>query len=204
MAIMKTILLLLLIPLMSMIGCQSDEDISNKAKYVVVPWSSCETDLGSTLYANTLDAPSAVMERFNKLDIASHDDPVVPIAIFTTEDDLKEKQSQVGARFMILAPSLNGGTTVYILSQREDTIHASSVGSLAYPVLSLAGATSKEEPMTIVNSGELIYAVIGNTAYLLSEWGADIAPDALGELYWSEALVDVSEINLDFSQNKQQ
>ena len=104
----------------------------------------------------------------------------------------------VGSRFIVFSSTDSGGTTAYVFSQNEDSIHASSVSSLSYQILCLSGLTSPETPMTIVNSGEFIYIVIGNTAYLLSEWGADIAPDALGELYWSEAPVGVSEIKFDF------
>ena len=184
----------LLLLLVVLVGCKGEEDIGGKAKYVVAPWSSCDADLGSALYVNTIDAPQAVMERLEKLGVVPRDAAGVPIAIFTTQDEPKDKLARVGKRFMVLAPSQSGGTTVYILSQHEDKVHASSVGSLAYPILSLAGATSAESPMTIVNSGELIYAVIDDTAYLLSDWAADIAPETLGDLYWGDAPVAVSEI----------
>lgn len=194
--------------LLALTGCSSmNETARHEAhpnqEYIVKDWLGDETYHSDTLYVVTKDAPGPVQEKIQAMkqqgdtDTSAVDSPEqVPIAIFVTDAEGETAKSSVGKRFLLLSTDSTGIANIYTLNQSDTDVHVGSSTAFANAFMSLAGKTSENTPLYVVSTGEAVYAVIGSTAYHISEWGFELAPEMLSKLYLGDGDCIVKKIDL--------
>ena len=165
--------------------------------YPTIVWTETTYHSEYPLYVATLPAPESIQEKVQSLSeqkSSSEENLSLPVSVFTTIGDDLERQGQVGTRFWVFEQGEQSITSIFFLTSQNGTVHLSSSPAYIGPILSLASKTSETTPMHLVSSGHFMYAVIGDTAYCISEKEQSRLPEALPELNLGEAKCTTTKI----------
>lgn len=172
-------------------GWEIQYAVCEEPVYKVEIWEFPSDFKAMPLYVATLEMPQDIQEKWTSLLSKTE----VPIAKFTTIGDSEGNREMVGKSFWV--PEISGGwiQQFYYLSSPVGGGYSYSANNVS-DLMSLASLTSEETPLYLVLSGDFLYGVIGDTAYYISDWNEENAPEYLPELYLGEGEVFVEKIDL--------
>jgi len=189
----KTMIFVLVLTIL--VGCSAKED-TNETVYQVVLWDETADYTSAPLYLATTKAPNVINQKRGAL-LGTYSPP---IATFTTTSAPKDTKENANDVFLLLDLYDQQIINVYTLHRKLEG-HSKSK-SLIDPLVSLAKKTSEESPMYLVYDGKFQYAIIGNTAYFISSWGRESAPQTISGIDPGQKAIQT--IKIDLAQEKEQ
>lgn len=137
-----------------------------------------------TLWVVTRTMPDAYRETlYSLMDQETIANLGTPILLFTHVESTDSQDVRDHPYYWI--PLMQGETIqrFYWIAQTEDGSYATAYSEdCAAKLTSLASKTNQEHPLYLVADGDVLYAVIDDTAYNLNDWGVESFTDVIPEI----------------------